>query len=301
MNTYTGFVKLSFLWVIGCFACEAQQTDKKPDGIELFACGDDQVLMLAVDSSFQKVDTVWTWRASETVGLPGEYLSLLKTMDDCKPIENGNELLLTSSSGAALVLERSTKKALFYAKAANAHSIEALPGNRIAVALSIAPGGNRIALYDRSKPDEVLFSDSLYSGHGVAWVPEKNRLYALGYDELRAYALADWDTDAPKLVLAGKWALPDKDGHDLSRVSGSSLLLSTHGNVWLFDLDNETFGPFGPLEGMHDVKSVSYNEATQRLIYTKAEISWWTHHIYSGHPDGVVEVPQINMYKVRVP
>ncbi|MGK6350172.1 DUF6528 family protein [Parapedobacter sp. DT-150] len=266
----------------------------------VFACGDDKVILIETDTAFSQVDTVWTWQASETVDLPAEYLPLLKTMDDCKPVGNGDTLLLTASSGAALMLERETKKALFYAKAPNAHSIEALPGGRIVVALSTNPAGNSIALYDGDKPDEVLFSDSLYSGHGVVWLPETERLYALGYDELRAYTLAEWETDTPKLALEETWALPDIGGHELSRVSGNTLMLTTHENVWLFDINQGDFTIFKPLEGVHNVKSAHYNEETQALVYTKGEISWWTHNIYFQQPTGVVQVPQINMYKVRV-
>lgn len=299
MKVCSRVLKLLVL-LITTMICQSQRHAERSAYLEIWACGDDQVLMLAADSGLRQVDTVWSWQASETVDLPAEYLPLLRTIDDCKPVDNGNVLLLSSSSGAALVLERATKRALFYAKTPNAHSIEALPGGRLAVALSVAPGGNRVSLYDRSRPDDPLFTDSLYSGHGVVWMPEKNQLYALGYDELRAYALADWDTERPKLVLEKKWSLPDNGGHDLSRVSEGKLLLSTHESVWLFDLGSGTFKTFGPLEGMRDVKSVYYNEDTQRLIYTKAEISWWTHHLYSRHPDAVVEIPQINMYKVRV-
>ena len=35
-------------------------------------------------------------------------------------------------------------------------------------------------------------------------------------------------------------------------------------------------------------------------VYTKAEINWWTHHIYQKNPDKVVTIDSLNVYKVRV-
>ena len=54
--------------------------------------------------------------------------------------------------------------------------------------------------------------------------------------------------------------------------------------MW-FDIDKEEFSPFEPLCDVENVKSVNYDSETQRLIYTKAEINWWTHHIYQENPD----------------
>jgi hypothetical protein len=48
------------------------------------------------------------------------------------------------------------------------------------------------------------------------------------------------------------------------------------------------------------MKSVNYNETKDRLVYTKGEISWWTHNIYCKNPDKTIVIPGINLYKVRV-
>lgn len=39
---------------------------------------------------------------------------------------------------------------------------------------------------------------------------------------------------------------------------------------------------------------------TERLVYSKAEISWWTHHIYCENPDRTFTFPDVNLYKARV-
>ncbi|GEM_PF-7085002 len=36
------------------------------------------------------------------------------------------------------------------------------------------------------------------------------------------------------------------------------------------------------------------------LVYTKGEISWWTHNIYFINPEKRLIIPDINIYKVRV-
>ena len=155
--------------------------------------------------------------------------------DECKPVDGNSKILITSSGGGVVLADRETKKTLFYAYAPMAHSAELLPGNRIVVALSTAEGGNSIELYDIGKPEKVMFKDSLYSGHGVVWMPELKRLFALGYDELRSYSLKGWDTEKPELLLTEMYKLPEDGGHDLSKVTESKLILSTHDGVWMFN------------------------------------------------------------------
>jgi hypothetical protein len=220
-------------------------------------------------------------------------------VNDCKPVD-GNRKILITGGATVVMLDRETKKCLFYAHTPNSHSVDLLPGNRLAVALSIAEGGNSLQLYDVDKPDRILFRDSLYSGHGVVWMPERERLYALGFDELREYSLKNWKTASPALQLERMWMLPDESGHDLSRVSKDRLLVTATHGVYLFDIVQEHFKPFEPLQDVPEVKSVNYCETTGQLVYTKAEESWWTHHIYLKQPDRTLTLPDIRLYKARV-
>lgn len=131
-------------------------------------------------------------------------------------------------------------------------------------------------------------------------MPEVKQLFALGYDELRAYSLGKWKTEKPELQLLKKWKLPDNGGHDLTAISDAKLILTTTNGVWIFDTSDEQFSPFELLNQVGNVKSVNYNETTKKLIYTKGEISWWTHNIYCRNPDRIFTIPEINLYKVRV-
>ena len=269
--------------------------------LEIITCGDEQVFIIDFETSDHNgASILWNWSAAEAADLPGDYRDYFRTTDECKPVDGNRKILITSSGGGVVLVDRETKKSLFYARVPNAHSAELLPGNRIAVALSTAAGGNSIELYDVDHPGDVLYRDSLYSGHGVVWIPQTERLFALGYSELREYSLRNWDTGNPELQLEESWEIPGRSGHDLISVSPVRLILTTGEGVWNFDIPGEEFSPFTPLESVSDVKSVNYEESTGRLIYTKAEISWWTHHIYCENPDKVITMPDHNLYKVRV-
>ena len=288
------FYSLAIL-LIGVASCSS------PKEKQIIACGDDKAVIIDVEQSTEdSTHIVWRWKVSDAASqLPLEYQKLMVPLDECKPVNGGKEILLTSSGGGALLLDKETKQCRFYAHVPMAHSIEMLPGRRIAIALSTHPQGNSLELYDADKPAEVLFRDSLYSGHGVVWMEKSQRLYALGFDELRAYTLEQWETDAPVLKLEKTWKLPIDNGHDLVRLSDYELGFSGYEDVYKFDLANETFTLFQPMQGKKDIKSFNYDAETGYLVYTQAEIDWWTHHIYIEHPMKVLTLENINLYKVR--
>lgn len=286
-----------FNGIVGLLAQSADLTK------ELIVCGDNQVIIFDVEKSQDTVPhVVWRWKASEAFDLPTEYRSnFFRTMDECKPVDQGKKILITSSSGGVAFIDRATKKVLFYAYVGNAHSAEFLPNNKIVVAGSTHAQGNRLELFDLNRSEEPLFKDSLYSGHGVVWDEERQLLYALGYDELRAYSLQDWNSDYPKLKQENAWKIPGESGHDLMYLSNDNdkLLLTEHESVWLFDKQTSAFHAFEPLQGKKDVKAVSLHPTTNRLAYLQAEISWWSHHVYLKNPDQVFAFPGVDLYKVR--
>lgn len=267
---------------------------------ETIVCGDDQVIIFDNETSDKEnVNILWNWQAPDATDLPSHYQKYLISIDECKPVNNNKEILITSSSGAVVLIDRETKKSLFYAHVPNAHSAELLPGNRVIVALSLSPDGNSPQLYDLSKSEKIIFKDSLYFAHGVIWMKKTKSLFALGYDVLRRYSLKDWKSEKPVLHLEKTWTLPDIEGHDLNRISSKKLIITTINGVWIFDISEEKFYPFHLLDGVKNVKSVNYSESDKKLIYTKGEISWWTHNIYFKNPDKTVKFPEIRLYKAR--
>ncbi|MDR2473432.1 MAG: DUF6528 family protein [Tannerella sp.] len=295
-------MKRLFVFIIGLVFVSSCNKKEAQDISQIVVCGDDKVLIIdALSSNVNDVKVVWEWKASDVASsLPAQYQQYLRTLDECKPVNKNKHILLTSSSGAVVLIDRATKKCLFYAHTPNAHSAEMLPEGKIAVALSTHSQGNRLELYDINYPEKVLFSDSLYSGHGAVWLEKRQRFYALGYDQLREYSLKDWDTPAPSLTLERKWNIPFESGHDLSPVSGDRLLVSGHEGVYFFDIQSGKFTPFEPLATTLNVKSVNFIEATGEIVYTKAEESWWTFNVYFRNPQKKLNIPDIKLYKVRL-
>lgn len=99
----------------------SESNSKRPR--EIIVGGDNVVMILDFDNSSDSVKKV-NW--------------YMKTVDDHKSVDNHAKILICSSSGGTLLVDRATRKCLFYAITPNAHSVEYLPGNRIAVALSTA-------------------------------------------------------------------------------------------------------------------------------------------------------------------
>lgn len=291
----------SLLFAFFSYGFANHPTSKRSSIREIILVGDDKVIIIDyAKSSPEKKHISWELKACEIIGLPDSLQGYFNTMDDAKSVENNTKLLISSSGGGVVLVDRETKKCLFYAKAPNAHSVEYLPNDRIAVALSTAEGGNRIEVYDVHQSDVPLYSDSLFSGHGVTWNKEQERLYALGYDKLRAYSLDDWASEKPALKLEQEWTLPATGGHDLFAPSSNQLLLSTSKEVWAFNIQEERFSPFEPIADVENVKSIYFNEETKEVIYTKGEISWWTHQVHFLNPEKTLPVPEMKLYKIRV-
>lgn len=99
----------------------------------------------------------------EATGLPPQYQKLLVPLDECKPVRTNTQLLLTSSGGGAILLDRKTRRPLFHAQVPMAHSAEMLAGERIVVALSIQSLRHKLRADDRKQLLEDL-------GSAPAWV-----------------------------------------------------------------------------------------------------------------------------------
>jgi hypothetical protein len=286
---------LTFLLFTGIVSpCLAQK--------QVLVCGDSKVLL--VNEATTANDTIpvitWQWDAYKATDLPDTFrLKLFRTIDDCKSVNSGREILVSSSSGAIAWIDIATKKVLFYAEVPMAHSIEMLPGDRIVAAASTAAGGNRIMLFDTAKGNLPVYEDSLYSGHGVVWDGSRKSLFALGYDVLREYKLANWTTDHPGLELVQHWTLPGIGGHDLQlHPHGSALLVTETQGSWLFNLAKYNFEKEDGMPDGHHVKSLNIDHEGQYL-YTQTEESWWTFHIRFANPSRVLAFPGMHVYKAR--
>jgi hypothetical protein len=210
---------------------------------ELIVCGREKVFIVDLNSPDANgtPKTIWTWQAAGRTDLPKEVHSLFRSTDECKPVDGGRSILITSSTGGVALVDRAKTATLFYGRAANAHSADLLPNGRIAVASSRDPKGNKgdsLILFDRTKSDQELWRGPLPSGHGVVWDEQRQRVWALSDREITCYELSNWTTPNPSLTQTGAFALPEPGGHDLFAIPGTPYLsVSTGEHCWIFDRD----------------------------------------------------------------
>ena len=269
----------------------------------LLLCGMEEVFeidaaALGVDGAAEKR---WSWRAADRPELPAELRGRFKTTDDCKPIDGGKRVLISSSGGGCALVERPSGRVVWHAFVGNAHSLEMLPGGRIVVAGSVHPQGNKLALFAVDRPGEPVWEAELYSGHGVVWDAARERLWALGGRELRSYSLAEWATNRPVLKLEATHALPDEGGHDLQPVGQSAdLVVSTSDHVYLFDRDRGTFRLHPQLGDKAAVKCVSIHPRTGRTVYIQGGGgNWWSPVLRFLDPAGEATLGGERLYKGR--
>jgi len=242
---------------------------------ELILCGQQEVSILqfsnTIDTTFTKV---WSWTEQDAEGLPDSLAQFLFATDECKSVNHGKQILITASwRGGVALVDRKSKKVMFYAQIPNAHSAELLPNNRVVVAGSTAKNGNCLNIYDLNKSNHIIYKDSLYSGHGVIW------------DEKREIT----------------YKIPGISGHDLQRVPNSpDLSITENENVWIFDRDKRTFTEFETLAGSEHVKSVMINPVTNQLVYIHADSGKaHTEYIRFENPQKEIHFPGESFYKAR--
>ncbi|MFC1563085.1 DUF6528 family protein [candidate division KSB1 bacterium] len=269
---------------------------------ELIICGWDEVFIIGVSQEQNgSPKKLWSWKAEDRQELPEHMRSKFKTTDDCKPVYGLSKVLITSSSGGVALVDRKTGKVSFYATVANAHSADVLPRDRIAVAASHAPGGDRIIVFDLNLPEKELCSYELPWGHGVVWDEGRQILWALSGDDIRAYRLENWDSESPSLSMFAVIELPEGMGHDFYPIAGTPfLIVTTSHHCWLFDRDKRSFKLHPDLAEMGKVKCISVNPVTGQLVYVQAEgRNWWTEKLHFLHPDRIIHMPGEHFYKAR--
>jgi len=268
----------------------------------LLVCGMDEVFAIDFEAAASgKIEKQWSWRARDRAELPEGLRKAFGTTDECKPIRGGTQILITSSGGGCALVDYPAGTVRWHARVPNAHSIELLTENRVAVASSTNANGNRLVLFDLARPDEALWHTPLVSAHGVVWDETRKALWALGLKELRRYRLKDWETKTPSLELVATWPLPDEDGHDLQPVPATNdLVVSTGRHVFLFDRESEKFRPHPELRDHGHVKSIALHPKAGQAAFTQAsEEHWWMESVQTLPAKTAVPFPGERLYKVR--
>ncbi len=296
-------VRFLAAWLACALALRADTASPKR---ELLTCGRERVHIVDLNARDAQgaPKIIWTWQAAGRVDLPAEYHALFRSTDECKPVDGGRRILITSSSGAVALVERATGAVVFYGRAVNAHSADLLPGGRIAVAASRDPKENKgdaLILFDLARPAEELGRIELPSGHGVVWDAQRQAVWALSDKEIHRHRLVDWQASQPKLERVASHALPEGGGHDLYPVPGTAMLsITTANRCWLFNRDTAAISPHPELSGRANIKCISEHPVTHQIAFTEAERpNWWTTRIRFLRPDDSVSVGSEQFYKVR--
>ena len=283
--------------------CSPEDKAGPDEPLELAVCGWDSVFVLRLDSPMDKAGRiVWSWCAADAPELPDSMKSKFASTDECKPVNGGRAILITSSSDGVALVERETKKVLFWASAVNAHSADLLPDGMVAVAASHRPDspGDRLILFAPGTPGREIANYELSWAHGVVWDDFRRKLYALGDDVVVVYKLVHGGISG--LEEVERIILPDLGGHDLYPVPGLSILtISTANHCWVLDRNSGRLSTHtNRLAEMANIKCISVSPKTAQTAYIQAEgDDWWATRIRMLDPINTVLMPERRIYKVR--
>lgn len=302
--------------VIACTAQGASttlQADSRPtEGTLLTICGGNTVYIIDADMAIDQPDwhdaIVWSWEASSIAARTGMSLSKLDHIDDCKLVDNGSKMLITSSYGWCAMVDYDTHDLLFYStRTPNAHSADLLPGNLIAVGCSdgTGEGYNTVQLYDASQSDVKIGEYSFPKTHAAVWDDDTRRLYVAGERQIGVYRLNDNVLDAEDTIVAAK-----SDVHDLMPVKPGKLCIAGK-EAFVYDIDQKSFRNIPFLIGRIALKSLNISPYTGEIWYTDATDTadarvWFSHDLWwaSGRmapgPAMSISIPDVNVYRVRV-
>ncbi|WJV48173.1 DUF6528 family protein [Streptomyces flavofungini] len=194
----------------------------------------------------------------------------------------------------------------------NPHSAEILPDGNVAVACS---SGALVRLYAASLgPDATRYAeDRLKGAHGLHWDRARRVLWALGDDDLVAYAVGGTSA-RPTLTRTSVTPLPvavpgrTAGGHDLFPVAGrpGRLWVTTNAAVFQYDQRHGTFVRDYPGHELIDrasVKAVGNDPRTGQVLSTVPEKgleeTWWTTKVGVHRPTGTYTLVNGGIYKAR--
>jgi hypothetical protein len=262
----------------------------------LVCAGGKEIFILdAADLAKGIARKIWSWTASPETGVPESRTKWFANLDDAKAINDGKRVLITASNSGVAIVDVATRKVTWMATVRNAHTAELLPGGLVAAASSI--GGDELLVFDpkSTAPESPVCRTPLLSAHGLVWDDERKTLWALGYDELRAYTITSSDRAQTQLELRKTHKLPGIGGHDLRAVPQSTLMLITNKeHVYTFDRTKEQFTQHATLGKVEKVKSIDVHPQTGQIVH-----SLWGQKVTLTNPDRGITTGSNVVYKAR--
>lgn len=262
----------------------------------LVCAGGKEIFILdAGDLAKGNARKIWSWTASPETGVPESRTKWFANLDDAKAVNDGKQVLISASNSGVALVDIASRKVTWMATVRNAHTAEMLSGGLIVAASSI--GGDELLIFDPKAPTPEIpvFRTPLPSAHGLVWDDDRKTLWALGYDELRAYTITSNDRAQTQLVLSKTHKLPGIGGHDLRAVPKSTgLLISNKEHVYIFDRTKEQFTEHATLGKIEKVKSIDVHPVTGQLVH-----SLWGQKVTLSNPDSEIKTGSSIVYKAR--
>lgn len=218
-------------------------------------------------------------------------------------------MLVTDSYGFIGLIHYPTghkKWAVNVQEGPNPHAAELLPDGNVAAAAST---GGWVRLYTASQgPDATTYVEyPLVSAHGVLWDPQRQVLWALGYDKLVALRVGGTPA-APTLTEVASSPLPTIGGHDLQPVYGDRdrLWVSSETHVYQYAKSTNSwhsdYRDAAKID-LYGVKTVGANPATGQVLLTRPKAgcrtTWCTDTVEFFGPDTTRTRAAAEIYKAR--
>jgi hypothetical protein len=254
------------------------------------------------DNWNRKEALLWSYQ------VPPAMVQLLNDMKLRNHPKLGGQWMVVCTSGSAAIISYPEGKLerLVQVEGSNAHSVELLPDGQLAIATSTA-GWVRVYGSSQEADSSYYAEYPLVSAHGVQWDPQRNVLWALGFEELVALEVAGTSA-RPELIETMKVALPTRNGHDLQPVIGDRdrLWITSGSQVYQYIKSTNTFDSgYADRESisLSGVKSVG-NQPSGRVILTRPKqgslYSWTTDTVTLASPADVRVIEGVAMYKARI-
>ena len=290
----------------GCEKKSEPSKDQEKTSILICEQASNRIMLMDSEVDWASPDAVvWSWSPKNDPAVSDDQRSWFRSLDDAKPVRNGQQVVVTASGGGAALIDFESAQAIATVNIGDSpHSAELLPDGRVVVASS---NGNKLSLWD-PESGKILQTTELADAHGVEWDEDRQCLWALGGKQLICYTYqADSDSPrlAPKLTLdlpvteASKLH-PRHGGHDLTPIPGEdAYFVSDMDHLWMFDCKSESFTPLDKGHEMAMVKSISQLGKDGQILVLQATEKW-----YAPGPrtiDGlkIWALPKARIYKAR--
>ena len=98
---------LRFVCCLLLFTIAAHSQSRQPVNAFL-VCGDDHVLLVDYSKSTDNIPhIIWSWDAHTAEDIPPDFrLKKFNSIDDCKAIQAGQQILVSSSAGAVAIVQK---------------------------------------------------------------------------------------------------------------------------------------------------------------------------------------------------